>query len=214
VSKITAACLAPFLKAGLAILLSATSVLGLLGCIGENRHAQSTASEAQRPVTPMLAPQEIPQLGTVASVKVSKVFDGDTFEFKHEGLAYHVRLSGIDAPERSQDFADQARQALRKWTDAQWVRIEVLKIDQYKRLVCKVQIESGPQAGDLSLRLVQQGLAWHFKRYAKDQGANDRQLYAQAEDKARAAKLGLWADEIPLAPWLFREQQRSAKSKG
>jgi endonuclease YncB( thermonuclease family) len=194
--------------------LLTTLWLGLAGCIGENRLSDSFGSDQNRHLTPVLKLGEIPKVGTVAAVKVTKVFDGDTFEFQHEGQHYSVRLSGIDAPERTQDFADQARQALRHWTASQFVRIDVLKIDNYKRLVSKVQLESGQYSGDVSLRLLEQGLAWHFKRYVKDQPVEDRQSYAIAEEKARAANLGLWTNPSPLAPWIFREQQRAAKSKG
>jgi endonuclease YncB( thermonuclease family) len=194
--------------------LLTTVWLGLAGCRVENRLSDPYGTEHNRNTTPVLKLGETPKVGTVAAVKVTKVFDGDTFEFQHEGQHYSVRLSGIDAPERTQDFADQARQALRHWTASQFVRIDVLKIDNYKRLVSKVQLESGQYSGDVSLRLLEQGLAWHFKRYVKDQPVEDRQSYAIAEEKARAANLGLWTNPNPLAPWIFREQQRAAKSKG
>ena len=189
------------------------SLLPLVGCMGENGLSNPFASPHNQALTASLKPSEAPQVGTIASVKVGKVFDGDTFEFLHEGRAYSVRLSGIDAPERTQEFADQARKALKTWTADQAVRIEVLKIDTFKRLVCKVIIESGQYSGDVSLRLLDQGLAWHFKRYVKDQAPDDQQRYALAESKARAANLGLWSTPQVLAPWTFREQQRALKAK-
>jgi endonuclease YncB( thermonuclease family) len=185
--------------------------LSLLGCSGEiGRHNPFGSGQPQLP-TPILKVGETPQIGTNASVKVGKVFDGDTFEFQHDGRAYRARLSGIDAPERGQDHADQAGKALKTWTQGQWVRIEVLKFDPYKRLVCKVLLEHSQYSGDVSLRLLEQGLAWHFKRYVKDQTQEDQQLYARAEIQARAAHLGLWSGPQPLAPWSFREQQRALK---
>jgi endonuclease YncB( thermonuclease family) len=185
----------------------------LVGCMGENGLSNPFASPQNQALTAGLRTGETPQVGTIASVKVGKVFDGDTFEFLHEGRAFSVRLSGIDAPERTQEFADQARKALKTWTEGQAVRIEVLKIDAFKRLVCKVVIESGQYSGDVSLRLLDQGLAWHFKRYVKDQAPDDQQRYALAESKARAASIGLWAAPQALAPWTFREQQRALKTK-
>jgi endonuclease YncB( thermonuclease family) len=189
------------------------SLLPLVGCLGENGLSNPFASPNDQALTPSLKPGETPQVGSIASVKVAKVFDGDTFEFLQDGRAYSVRLSGIDAPERTQEFADQARKALKTWTEGQAVRIEVLKIDTYKRLVCRVIVESGQYSGDVSLRLLDQGLAWHFKRYVKDQAPDDQQRYALAESKARAANLGLWATPQALAPWTFREQQRTLKAK-
>jgi hypothetical protein len=51
---------------------------------------------------------------------------------------------------------------------------------------------------DVSLALVQAGLAWHFLRYSEDP------KLAAAEREARTAHRGLWADPSPVAPWSFR----------
>ena len=44
---------------------------------------------------------------------------------------------------------------------------------------------------DVNLSQIQDGLAWHYKQYAKDQGAVDAAVYAAAEEKARAGRSGL-----------------------
>jgi endonuclease YncB( thermonuclease family) len=202
-------------RAGAWFALQAFFCLGLLGCSGDYRHPFGIGVDPRSTHSRPLATGETPKLGTVASVKVTKVFDGDTFQFVHDSTNFQVRLSGIDAPERQQAYADQAKRALMRWTEHQEVRIEVLKIDTYGRLVAKVEIESGKNAGDVSLRLLEQGFAWHFKRYIKDQPIADRERYALAEEAARRAQLGLWAEQQPVAPWQFREQQRAAqKAKG
>ena len=46
--------------------------------------------------------------------------------------------------------------------------------------------------------LIKTGMAWHFKRYNKDEEL------AKAETAAKEAKKGLWAMESPDAPWDFR----------
>ena len=66
-------------------------------------------------------------------------------------------------------------------------------IDQYGRLVARVYVDEL----DLSLALVEQGLAWHFTRYSDDQ------TLAEAERTARAAGLGLWREPNPVPPWEF-----------
>jgi endonuclease YncB( thermonuclease family) len=200
---------------GLRKLCFAIAVMALTACVGESRWHNPFGQEPTQSVAPVLKAGEIPKIGAIVSVKVAKVFDGDTFEIHHDGLPYRVRLSGIDAPERGQAFAEQAKENLQKWTDGHIVRIEVQKIDPYKRLVCKVTLEAGQMAGDVSLRLLERGLAWHFKRYIKDQTVDDQRLYADAEDKARAQSIGLWSESAQLAPWVFREQRRAAtKSMG
>ena len=49
------------------------------------------------------------------------------------------------------------------------------------------------------------GYAWHFKKYS-----SDIQL-ANAELKARKARLGLWADKFPKAPWDWRRDRKKGK---
>jgi endonuclease YncB( thermonuclease family) len=52
---------------------------------------------------------------------------------------------------------------------------------------------------NLNKELVKNGLAWHFKKYSKDNS------YAVLENEARASKVGLWADNNPIAPWTWRK---------
>ncbi len=53
--------------------------------------------------------------------------------------------------------------------------------------------------------MVADGLAWHFTRYS-----DDKRL-AAAEREARAARVGLWADEAPVAPWDWRAGEADRK---
>jgi hypothetical protein len=46
--------------------------------------------------------------------------------------------------------------------------------------------------------MVQNGMAWHYKFFSKDK------TMAAAEVKARTAKLGIWSQPNPTAPWDFR----------
>jgi endonuclease YncB( thermonuclease family) len=56
----------------------------------------------------------------------------------------------------------------------------------------------------VNLLLVQQGLAWWYQQFAR----RDTQL-RDAEAKARAGRVGLWADENPQPPWEFRKERRN-----
>ena len=40
--------------------------------------------------------------------------------------------------------------------------------------------------------MVQDGLAWHYKDYEKEQLKTGRDLYSQSELNAREEKVGLW----------------------
>ena len=55
---------------------------------------------------------------------------------------------------------------------------------------------------------IERGFAWHYKAYERDQSLVDRKAYAEAEDAARASRVGLWADAKPVPPWEFRRQKK------
>ena len=133
--------------------------------------------------------------------KVIHVQDGDTITVLDETNTQHkIRLSGIDAPERRQAFGNVSKESLAEQVAGQSVAVEWDKVDRYGRKVGKVLL------GGLDSNLVQvkRGLAWHYKKYEREQSHADQQSYAVAEAEARAAKLGLWRDADPMPPWKFR----------
>jgi len=70
----------------------------------------------------------------------------------------------------------------------------VVALDRYGRVVGKVLL-SGE---DVNLGQIKAGLAWHYKKYEREQSVEDRALYAAAEVLAREAKRGLWVEPEPL----------------
>ena len=61
-----------------------------------------------------------------------------------------------------------------------------------------------PRTLDTGLAQVTTGLAWHYKKYERDQSEEDRHRYADAETEARARRLGLWQDPAAAPPWDWR----------
>ena len=47
---------------------------------------------------------------------------------------------------------------------------------------------------DVGLEQIRAGMAWHYKTYEHEQTTQDRLLYRDEEDSARAARLDLWKD--------------------
>jgi endonuclease YncB( thermonuclease family) len=138
--------------------------------------------------------------------EVVGVADGDTLTLLTADKVQHqVRIDGIDAPERTQPHSQVAKQSLSDMVYRHAVTAECSKVDRYGRDVCKVTIDGQ----DVGLMQIRRGLAWHFKRYAREQSPEDRRVYAQAETEARAAKRGLWRDAAPLPPWEFRGEKRA-----
>ena len=60
---------------------------------------------------------------------------------------------------------------------------------------------------DVNLEQVKRGMAWHYKAYEREQPAVDRKAYADEENEAKAARLGLWADVESVPPWDFRHNK-------
>lgn len=133
--------------------------------------------------------------------KVVALADGDTLTVLDADHVQHkIRLGGIDTPERKQPFGQRAKQHLSDLVFGRTVEVEAEKLDRYGRRVGKVLIDGR----DANLALVVAGLAWHYKKYQREQSEADRLLYALAEDEARARGLGLWRDPAPIAPWDWR----------
>jgi len=152
-----------------------------------------------------------PQLvrADVLTGKVIAVADGDTVTVIDADHNKHkIRLAGIDAPESRQPYGQRSRQSLSDLVSGQWVQVVYDKADRYGRLVGKVQVAGR----DANLEQLRRGLAWHYKKYEAEQGEQDRQAYAAAQEQAQSARLGLWRDPGPQAPWDYRQLQRGAEA--
>ncbi len=138
--------------------------------------------------------------------KVVKITDGDTLYVLDANYKDHkIRLAGIDAPERRQAYGLASRKHLLSIVAGKQVTVEYQKRDRYGRIVGKVLLDGI----DVSLEQVKAGLAWHYKKYQHEQSLEDQRLYADAEDKARNERLGLWRENDPMPPWEHRRLYRS-----
>lgn len=136
--------------------------------------------------------------------KVVAVADGDTLTLLGAGnVQTRVRLSGIDAPERGQPFSQRARQELSGLVFGKVVEIEDLGQDRYGRTIGRVFFDGI----DVGQRLVEQGLAWHYKRY------DDSEALSRAEEAARAARKGLWQAPGPVPPWEWRKLDKEERQR-
>ncbi len=67
------------------------------------------------------------------------------------------------SPEKNQPFGQAAKNFTIKLAAQKEVRVEVQTLDRYGRMVAEVTLPSGDSLGN---RLVEEGFAWHFKRYS------------------------------------------------
>ena len=137
--------------------------------------------------------------------KVVGITDGDTITVLDGNKTQHkIRLMGIDAPEKKQEFGNESKKALSNYIYQKEVTVDYKKQDRYKRIVGKVLL--GKQ--DICLQMVKDGMAWHYKDYEKEQSKTDRELYREAEAKARELKVGLWHQADAIKPSEFRSSHK------
>lgn len=117
---------------------------------------------------------------------VRRVIDGDTLETA-EGRK--VRLVGINAPEIQDLFGQEAKEHLRTLVEGRAVQLvpDNTSSDQdpYQRLLRYVVLNDT----DINKRMVEDGFAFAYLKYHFDR-SNE---YLEAEKKARAIGVGIWA---------------------
>jgi endonuclease YncB( thermonuclease family) len=136
--------------------------------------------------------------------RVVGVADGDTLTVLDGSRQVRVRLWGIDAPERGQPWSRRSRETLAARAMHRDALVATRGTDGYGRTLARVAVD-GADLGEAQLR---DGLAWVYRRYTKD-----RAMIA-IEDEARAARRGLWSQNDPEPPWIYRarEQARPQRS--
>lgn len=145
--------------------------------------------------------------------KVVAVADGDTLTVLRDKEQVKIRLSGIDAPEKAQAFGNVAKQRMSDMVFGKEVRVDDRKKDKYGRTIGRVWVTSAecqasdcPKTLDAGMALLTMGLAWHYKKYEKEQSEEEREQYSFAETEARGKKVGLWSDAEPVPPWEWRHR--------
>lgn len=127
--------------------------------------------------------------------KVVAILDGDTIEVLKNGRKERIRLNGIDAPEKSQPFGNASKKFASEKLFGINVNVIVTGTDRYGRSLADVYANNEW----FNLVSVSHGFSWHYKKYS------DNTKLSEAEAAAKSAKLGLWADRNPIAPWDYRK---------
>ncbi len=135
--------------------------------------------------------------------RVVSVADGDTLTLLDTKRTQHkIRLAFIDAPEKGQPHGRRSRQNLSEHAFGKDARAHCYKTDRYERLICTVLVDGK----DVGLAQLEAGLAWWYRKYAREQLPRQRVIYESAEDRAAADRIGLWADKDPVPPWRWRRK--------
>ncbi len=129
------------------------------------------------------------------------ISDGDTLTVLNENKQQvKIRLAEIDAPEKGQPFSTQSKQSLSDLCFGKQAKITSRVKDRYGRTVAHVSCDGV----DANSEQVSRGMAWVYRKYAKDHN-----LYIY-EQEAKRFKRGLWADKSPTPPWKWRKAARYA----
>ena len=126
---------------------------------------------------------------------VIAVLDGDTVLVSHDKKKTTIRLAGIDAPEKLQEFGPASRDALTALVLRKDVRVITRTVDDYGRVVALLEV-GRVNVNEEQLR---RGMAWEYSQYHADKAL----MALQAE--AQRARRGLWAGASPVPPWEFRK---------
>lgn len=119
-----------------------------------------------------------------------------------------MRLGCIDSPEPDQPggtaSADRLRELLPRDQAIQLIPID---IDRYGRTVAVVFINGQ----SVNLQMVRERQAVVYSQYLSG-CPNSRNDLLTAEDAARSARLGVWAEANPVMPWDWRQGSRQAQA--
>ncbi len=145
--------------------------------------------------------------------RIAEVFDGDSFNLNAaNGRIVRVRIAGIDAPEKSQPYAQKAKDSLTELLSSGPITLEPIKVDPYQRWIANVRIGDR----DVGREQIARGYAWFFTRYRQDLNEAVQVDYGRAEHEARETRRGLWAGLsakgnpalYPEPPWEFRQRSK------
>ncbi len=129
------------------------------------------------------------------------IADGDTITVVHDGKPEKIRLYGIDTPESKQAFGDKAKNLTYDMVYHKSVNVEPVATDRYGRTVGIVNVNERC----LNSELISKGFAWVYNRYCKKDICYK---WKQLEKSARQSKIGLWSQDNPVAPWIYRKTNK------
>jgi micrococcal nuclease len=169
---------------------------------------------------------DVPTKGV--DMRVLRVIDGDTVVVENAsdpgGKGEHIRLTGIDAPERTQAAGLEATEALKSLIAEDSSSPNDLHVilrrhgyDGYGRtlgtLYRATDFGDGDDytRGDLNLEMIRRGWAWAYEKPSDNIKAPPGYMAAQLD--ARVMRLGLWQAPFPQNPSDFRAEKRRRAKK-
>ena len=137
---------------------------------------------------------------------VKYISDGDTITVTNNktNKKVKVRLFGIDAPEKTQEYGLESKEYLMSLIKDKVIIVKGKTYDKYGRLLGTIYID-GMNVNEM---MVQTGNAWWYESFdSKNSKVRDLQI------KAKEGKLGLWKNPNAIEPEEYRRKEREKYKK-
>lgn len=136
--------------------------------------------------------------------KVITVIDGNTVEIQgDDAQTYTIILAGIDCPELTQAFGENAKKHLEKVALNKNVTVNFQGKDRKGNYLAVILVKGDT---DLRIDLLKEGLAWTAEKNPDPELENHR---TRAQEKRK----GLWKEDNPVPPWTHRREQSMLEAK-
>lgn len=136
--------------------------------------------------------------------EVVKIIDGDSFVVEIGGKSVEVRLYGIDCPEYHQPYSKLAKNTATELVKNKKVQVRSYYTDRYGRSIVLLTVNKQ----NLNERLVAEGLAWVSPKFCKKKFCKK---WKEKQKFAKDTRLGLWRDENPTPPWLWKKMKNKER---
>lgn len=143
-------------------------------------------------------------LAETCYTQVLSIKDGDTIKAYCQNQEVAIRLAAIDTPEKKQAYGKDAKNYLESLVRDKTLTIQIIDKDRYGRLVGNIFIDKMY----VNAQMVKAGYAWVYDAYKKTAAKGQLNNMLLFQKQAKRSKIGLWADEKPEAPWIYRKDAK------
>ncbi|KAJ6577334.1 hypothetical protein B0H19DRAFT_1119223 [Mycena capillaripes] len=152
-----------------------------------------------------------------------RIIPSTTKDLKNKTL--HIRIAGVDAPEAahfgrpSQPYSEEALAWLRQEILGKTVYCQLLRRDQYSRIVSIVTLPprflpgSWTSGKSLSLEMLKAGWVTTYEQAGAEYGKWGKEEFIRVENEAKAARRGMWANGTTAeSPSEYKRRHAQAES--
>lgn len=207
------------IKQSLEWILPSIIILGILGFFLWQTHEREINSRVDyKNGIPRSNTKSIQRDFQSYQCNVKQVVDEDSLIVNCDGEELKLRLCGIDAPEKTQDFASEAQNKLQKlaYLNKGQVFVTKIELDRDGSTIAEVNVWTGkviPNYGReyllINAELVKEGLAYHYKIFSST--CHNKYFISTAEEEAITNKIGVWSKDKEEKPWDFRKRTHPNK---